>query len=141
MESYGNVYATDGKKIIEATIHINNALNVTATIEIFRYGIVEMPSFGAWLKNEYETKSLTFVYKKNADPAQRKLIAQNSIGLRRENDALIYFESRNVTNVSRFPSRVFEYSGPEYITYVGFSFNVIIERFRINEQVNVTTKF
>lgn len=141
MESYGNVYDTDGKKLITATIYIKNALNVTATIQIFTYGLVEMPSF-KWLKNEYVTKSLTFIYKKNADPTQRKPIAQNAIGRRRENDELIYFESRNVTNISRFPSRVFEYAGPEYITYVGFSFNVnVLNVLHINEHVKVTTNF
>lgn len=97
---------------------------MTATIEIYRYGIVEMPSFGRWLKEGYDTKSITFVYKKRADSLQAKPFAQNAIGRRRKNDELVHFESRNVTNISRFPSRAFEYSGSEYITYVGFSFNV-----------------
>jgi len=52
---------------------------------------------------------------------------------------LIYFESRNVTNASRFPSRAFEYSGNEYITYVGFSFNsptamVMVNTSHVGEQ-------
>lgn len=83
-----------------------------------------MPSFDKWLKEGSATKSITFIYKKNADLLQVKPFAQNAIGRRRENDELVHFESRNVTNISRFPSRVFEYSGSEYITYVGFSFNV-----------------
>lgn len=82
-----------------------------------------MPSFGKWLKG-YDTKSITFIHKKSAHPLQVKRFAQNAIGRRRKNDELVYFESRNVTNGSRFPSRAFEYFGFGYITYVGFSFNV-----------------
>lgn len=85
-----------------------------------------MPSFRRWLGNDYIIRSLAFVYKKNAtNPIGIKSFAQNAIGRRRKGDELIYFQSRNVTNASRFPSRAFEYSGSnEYITYVGFSFNV-----------------
>ncbi len=83
-----------------------------------------MPTFNL-LRKDYETKSVTFIYKRNAIQSTAKPFAsQNAIGHRRKNDSLIHFESRNVTNVSRFPSRAFEYSGDEYITYVGFSFNV-----------------
>lgn len=67
--------------------------------------------------------SITYVHVKNTT-SKEKPYAQNSIGKRRPGDELVYYESRNVTNTSRFPSRVFEYSGSEYLTYVGFSFNV-----------------
>lgn len=83
-----------------------------------------MPSFDKWFKEGYDTRSITFIYKKKADSLQVKAFARNAIGRRRKNDELVHFESRNVTNISRFPSRVFEYSGSVYITYVGFSFNV-----------------
>ncbi|KAG4066715.1 hypothetical protein HA402_007351 [Bradysia odoriphaga] len=81
-----------------------------------------MPQFN-WLRNDYETKSMTFIYKKNADSSRKKPFAQNAVGRRREGDSLLHFESRNITNSSRFPSRAFEYSGSDFITYVGFSFN------------------
>jgi len=123
VKSSGYLNASNNKKLIEGQIDINNALNVTATITIYGYGIVQMPSFHRWLRNDYITKSLTYIYKKNYDSNQVKQFAQNSIGRRREGDELIHFQSRNVTNASRFPSRAFEYSGTEYITYAGFSFN------------------
>lgn len=106
---------------------------MTATIEIYAFGIIELPSFGRWLKDDYDTKSLTFVYKKNSNKSLKtKPFAQNAIGRRRNGDKLVYFESRNVTNASRFPSRAFEYSGNAYITYVGFSFNVILLSIKAN---------
>lgn len=74
-------------------------------------------------------KSIAFVFKRNSTKTEEKPFAQNAIGRRQEGDELMHFESHNVTNYSRFPSRVFEYSGlykGEYITYVGFSFNVSI---------------
>lgn len=114
-------------QIFDATIHINNVKNVKATLSIYGQGITSI-SMGGWFKKQQATKSLTFIYVKNALlPLSIKQFAQNSIGNRRQNDKLIYFESRNVTNAHRFPSKSFEYSGSEsneYITYVGFSFNV-----------------
>lgn len=73
------------------------------------------------------SKSFAMIYVKNAtSSATRKQYSQNAIGSRQMGDELLYFESRNVTNGSRFPSRSFEYTGSDKtrITYVGFSFNV-----------------
>lgn len=86
-----------------------------------------MPILRGWPfdKDDTASKSYTVVYVKNATASQSgKTFASNSIGCRQTGDQLIYFESRNVTNVSRFPSRAFEYSGDDLITYVGFAFNV-----------------
>lgn len=124
MESEGNVSGSDFNKLIEAKIHINNASNVTATIRIYRMGVIERPNFNSWLREDYDTKSMTFIYKKNADASRRKPFAQNAIGRRRQGDKLLHFESRNITNMSQFPSRAFEYSGLDFITYAAFSFNV-----------------
>lgn len=107
-----------------AKIHINNVHGFTATISVrgeshMPYGYLEV-----FQKMEnLSFKSITLVYvRKVTHPV--KANAQNSIGNRRNGDRLLHFESHNVTNFSRFPSRVFQYSGKEYITYVGFSFNV-----------------
>lgn len=127
VESSGELNATYGGKNVEAKIHINNAINVKATIQLYITEMLFLHDVDHWnsFYKKKQVKSFTFIYKKNAvDSSKRKQFAQNSIGSRQKNDALIHFESRNVTNLSRFPSRAFEYSGPEYITYVGFSFNV-----------------
>lgn len=119
-------------KNIAATISIYNALNVTATISIYGFGTTLIPALRGWpfQKDDLESKSFTIVYMKNAIAATaEKQYAKNSIGNRQPGDGLIYFESRNVTNVSRFPSRAFEYSGDDSITYVGFSFNVRVFNF------------
>ncbi|KAJ6639949.1 hypothetical protein Bhyg_12697 [Pseudolycoriella hygida] len=99
----------------DATIHIKNATNVTATLTIFTF---DLPQYRKGLSRY----SLTFVHVKNTTSVQ-KPFAQNTIGKRQKGDEFIYFESRNVTKISRFPSRVFEYVGSEYLTYVRFSFN------------------
>lgn len=100
----------------DATIHIKNSTHVTANLTIYTF---DLPDYRRGLYRH----SITYVFVKNTT-STGKQYAQNSIGKRRKGDELIYFESRNVTNISRFPSRVFEYSGSEYLTYVGFSFNV-----------------
>lgn len=74
-------------------------------------------------ENILPSKSFTIVYAKNALPTKKPFI-QNSLGKRLQGDKLIHFVSRNVTNASRFPSKLFEYVGEDYITYVRFSFNV-----------------
>lgn len=118
---------TNEMKNIDATISIPNARNVTATISLRGFGMNFMPIIRGWPfdKDESTPKSYTVVYVKNATATPSgKSFASNAIGSRQTGDQLIYFESRNVTNVSRFPSRAFEYSGEDSITYVGFSFNV-----------------
>lgn len=103
-----------------AKIHINDTLNVKATLKVYKGGTYTfVPSFG----NLEATKSVVIIYAKNASPTH-KPFAQNSIGKRQRGDNLIHFQSRKVTNASRFPSRSFEYVSEDYITYVGFSFNV-----------------
>lgn len=100
----------------DATINIKNATYVTATLKIYT---INLPHYLTGLSRY----SITYVHVKNASQIE-KPYAQNSIGKRRTGDELIYFDSRNVTNISRFPSKVFEYSGGEYLTSVRFSFNV-----------------
>lgn len=101
----------------DATIHINNATNVTATLTIYTFNL---PSYLRGLARH----SITYVYVRNTTSVSHPY-AQTAIGKRRTGDKLIYFESRNVTNMNRFPSRVFEYSGSDdYLTHVRFSFNV-----------------
>lgn len=107
---------------IDAKIHINDTLNVKATLTIYMLGKNESSGI---LFSEYleVSRSLIFIYMKNASHTP-KPFAQNSIGKRQMGDKLIHFQSRNVTNASRFPSTSFEYTGDVFITYVGFSFNV-----------------
>lgn len=114
-------------------VRVNDAKNVTATLSVYgkaappppRY--ISTQGFLSLFDPSKLTKSLTYIHVKNASVSDLKPFSQNSIGQRRQGDQLIYFESKNVTNISRFPSKLFEYSGSvsnEYITYVGFSFNV-----------------
>ncbi|KAJ6648691.1 hypothetical protein Bhyg_03922 [Pseudolycoriella hygida] len=105
-------------------VRIDNAVNVLATISAYGLGVDPK------MRNnfvEQPTKGVTYIHaKKSAFSSDSKHFGQNSIGRRQKNDELIYFESRNVTNKSRFPSRSFEYLGQNlnaFITYVGFSFN------------------
>lgn len=107
-------------KNIQAKIYVNDTLKVKATLKVYKRGsYTYLPSFG-----QLEvTKSFTIIYAKNAASSKNQF-AQNAIGKRRNGDQLVYFESRNVTNVSRFPSRAIQFAGDAYITYVGFSFNV-----------------
>lgn len=112
----------DTRQIFDAKVQIKNALNVVATLKIYGSGMMSLQSMG--LRKLESTKSLTFVYLKNSTQSTTKEFAQNSIGKRRQGDELLHFESRLVRNNNRFPSRVFEYSGGEYITFIGFSFNV-----------------
>ncbi|XP_037035160.1 uncharacterized protein LOC119073661 [Bradysia coprophila] len=96
----------------------------TATVPLHGFGkdLIPLLSRLPYKKDDESTNSYTVVYVKNARPP-KKPSASNSIGARQKGDRLIHFESRNVTNISRFPSRAFEYSGDESITYVRFAFN------------------
>lgn len=114
---------TDTMQTFNAQVHIRNAFNVTATLRIFGVGMSSLSIMG--LRKLQATKSLTYVHVKNSIKSQKQF-AQNSIGKRRKGDQLLHFESRNVTNKSRFPNRAFEYAGEEFITYVGFSFDVSV---------------
>lgn len=91
------------------------------------------------------SRSLAMVFVKNATrSAEAKNSSKNAIGVRRLGDELLYFESRNVTNASRFPSRSFEYVGDDRtsITYVGFSFNVrILDYTTSREEITVPCLF
>lgn len=110
-------------KHVAATISIPNGRNVVATIKLEGYGAdfrIGWPSS----KKEVAPRSCAFVYVKNAVQSAERVFSSNAIGTRQPGDSLVHFESRNVTNFSRFPSRSFEYSGDVAITYVGFSFNV-----------------
>lgn len=119
----GTVDSMNRKQIFDAKIYIKNAVNVTATFRI--YGIGKIP-----LALRDLHTSLTFVYVRNSNITSiQRPCAKSSIGKRRKEDDLLHFESRNVTNVSRFPSRAFEYSGEAFITYIGFSFDVSISVF------------
>lgn len=113
-----------GIQNFDAKIHINNTTKVKATLKIYGQG-TNTPTFISFAEVLEVTRSFVFIYVKNAYPA-KKIFSQNAIGKRQKADELIYFQTRNVTNASRFPSRLFEYSGEAYITYVGFSFNVSI---------------
>lgn len=127
--------ATD-TNTIEAKIHINNALHVTALLRIYIINPLHKPppqelsdlmdifSRKSRSPHDYGEKSIAFIYKKRSNPNKEKPAAQTTIGRRRSGDSLLHFESYNVTNNNRFPSRAFEYSGNDYITKVGFSFNV-----------------
>ncbi len=101
----------------DATITIKNATHVTATLTIYTFNLPQ------YLGNLFR-HSVTYVHVKNTTSIKPTSYAQNSIGKRCKGDELIYFESRNVTNNNRFPSRVFEYSGSKYLTYVRFCFSV-----------------
>lgn len=104
-----------------AKININETLNVTATLKMYKQGTyTHVPT----IFNMDATKSVTTIHSKNGPSARKRSAASTSIGKRQQGDELIYFKSRNVTNASRFPSRSFEYSGLHYITFVAFSFNV-----------------
>lgn len=110
---------------VNATVHIYNARDVTTTITV--WGQSNLSYYLEPFRNmeNIRFKSLTFIYERNALRSTKpKIYAQNAIGNRQKGDKLLYFESRNVTNISRFPSRGFEYVGNEYITFVSFSFNV-----------------
>lgn len=50
----------------------------------------------------------------------------NAIGQRQRGDRLLHFRSLNVTNLSKFAERDFQYSGDgeQVISYVGFAFDV-----------------
>lgn len=113
---------------VNAKVNIYSGVNVRVTIWVHGESKLPFGYFKAFRDIEnVELKSLTFIYVKNAlPPISSKEYAQNAIGNRRNGDQLIYFETRNVTNFNRFPSRAMQYSGKgnEYITYVGFSFNV-----------------
>lgn len=135
-----NVYSEEQ---VDATIHINFAYNVTATISIygslpgtdqcyslkkkyfyeFLNELASIPRYRGFPSSDYTQKSLTFVDVRNANKSLKKTY-RNSIGTRRKNDQLLFFESKNVRNISRFPSRSFSYSADAYINYVGFSFDV-----------------
>jgi len=126
---------------INAKVTIPNTKHGSATISVFGESNLPFGYMEAFRRMEIlHFQSLTYIYvKKTLPPPIPKLYAQNAIGNRQPGDQLIYFESRNVTNSSRFPSRGFQYSGDEYITYVGFSFNsptamVLVNTSHVGEQ-------
>lgn len=119
----------DQRSNYDATITITNATHVTATLTIYTFNL---PQYLGHLSRH----SITYIYVKNTSRSMEKLYVQNSIGKRRKGDRLVYFESRNVTNINRFPSKVFEYTGSEYLTYVAFSFNVRVHSWNCVQNVN-----
>jgi len=131
--SIANFTAVDReKKTVKATIHIFNATNVTATIYIsgdaakFQHSLDFVGFYHDHASKNSPSKSIAMIFVRNSTQSvTRKPHFRNSIGLRQSGDELLYFESRNVTNSTRFPSRSFEYIGDDKtkITYVGFSFN------------------
>lgn len=96
-------------------------MNVLATLTI--YEKYYLPFTYVLDGGPENNKSLTFLYTKDAFPSTKPYVL-TSIGKRQNSDELLHFEHRNVTNYSRFPSKVFSYNGGEYLTYVRFSFNV-----------------
>lgn len=118
---------------VNAKVNIHNAQHAKASVSVFGTSNLPFGYMQAFRQMEQiHCKSLTYIYvKKTLPPTVQKLYAQNSIGNRRHGDQLIHFESRNVTNSSKFPSRGFQYAGDEYLTYVGFSFNVSQNSFAV----------
>lgn len=104
-----------------AKIRIDPTSDVRATLKIYKTG-----PHTPYLNVRYggASKSVTFIYSKPAPSVKESINVQSSIGQRQNGDELVHFQSRNVTNLNRFPSRAFQYAGEDYITYVGFSFNV-----------------
>jgi len=119
--STGSVNVYNNEKV-DATIHIDSAYNVTVVISIYGSLSRFIPRYVGFPKSHYREQSLTFVDVRNATKTSTKTY-RNSIGMRRKNDQLLFFESKNVTNHHRFPSRSFSYSADTYINYVGFSFD------------------
>lgn len=119
---------------VDATIHINSAYNVTAIISIYGSLAAYIPKYVGFSRSVYIQKSLTYIHVRNATRTNRgsKIVNknyENTIGMRRRHDRLLFFESKNVRNNSRFPSRSFSHSADdEYISYVGFSFDVSLKR-------------
>ncbi len=123
--SVGSVQVTNEMKHIAATISIPNASKVKATVSLFAVGKDFLPILAtSFLQFDTSLKSYMVVYEKNAVATPSAKSYTSSIGRRRQADRLIHFESRNVTNNSRFPSRAFEYTGDGFITCVKFTFNV-----------------
>ncbi len=121
------------KKIVKATIHIPNATDVIATVEIsgdaakFKHSLDFVGFYHDHASKNAPSRSLAMVFVRNASsPEEPKRHFQNALGIRQHGDELLHFESRTVTNNSRFPSRSFEYFGDDKsrITHVGFSFDV-----------------
>jgi len=124
--SSGNVHVYSNLNV-DATIHIDSAYNVTAIISIYGTLSAHIPRYVGFSKSDYHQKSLTFIDVRNANKNLNKNLKkhyQNSIGSRRKNDRLLFFQSKNVTNISRFPARYSSYSEDSaFINYVGFSFD------------------
>lgn len=132
MKSVANFTLVDREeKRVKATIHIPNATHVIAKINMsgqaakFQHSLAFVEVYHNHASKNAPSRSLAMVFEKNVTSAVKQH-SQNVIGTRQNGDELLYFESRNVTNRNRFPSRSFEYVGDDKtrITYVGFSFDV-----------------
>lgn len=95
---------------MEANINIINGTMVTVKLALYARNF-KMP------------KSFTMIQIQNATQTKFK---RNAIGRRQPNDQLIYFKSQNVTKLSRFADKEFEFygNGKHKLTCVGFSFSV-----------------
>ncbi len=109
--------------IFTATIHIENTKNVLANVTIYESGSVTITNKFLLEGGPQNNKSLTYISIKDAFPSSKPYV-RSSIGKRQKGDKLLHFESKNVMNYNRFPSKAFSYHGTEYLTYVRFSFNV-----------------
>jgi len=106
---------------------VTASIYISGDVAKFRHSLDFVDFYHEHASKNAPSQSIAMIYVKNAtSSATKKSYSQNAIGSRQKGDELLYFESRNVTNVNRFPSRSFEYSGngQTRITYVGFSFNV-----------------
>lgn len=123
------------QRTVDATISIPNGVNVTVAITMTGFGsemlkVLQTSDFLREILYEGQSafpQSFTVVHVQNAYANITKSpVRHSSVGKRQAGDLLIYFCSKNVTNLSHFASKLFEFVGTEgdAITYVGFTFNV-----------------
>lgn len=139
--SYGDLKFNADYQTLESTIKIPNGIDVVVTFSMDSYGGFFYPAF---VEDEISLdvvfrkktlakspKSFTVVHIQDPRKENRTTpsFKHNAVGERQANDHVLYFNSRNVTNLSNFASSYFEYVGKhgEAITFVQFSFSVILK--------------
>lgn len=109
-------------------VHVVNGTKVKASVTIFSepdlFRYMDM-SFLNDNSVKPKPSSFAIVHVRRANATRQELkTSQSSVGTRQLGDKLIFFDSKHVTNTSRFPEDAFEFNGGQSITSVQFSFNV-----------------
>lgn len=119
----------DKEKILQATITIINATDITVSasihgsmMSVLDTNMDSIKKINMFMNKVNSAKTFTVIYKHNSTQTQNRKF---NLGQRQLGDKQLYFDTRNVTIGFRFAEKEFKYNDPsKFITAIGFSMEV-----------------